>query len=255
MTLGLFEHMLRGLYPNDRFPKILCDHTYNKAKNQDKILIKVCRSDFDDIINIVFKNDKLTKKSVQNIKPYYTKEELTDAYLDNKLNILRYIQEQYENDFAFLFNKFIMSNNTNNTDYIKDLEKIINKMVLLIIRYPGSKSPMNYLYDVAEKMGINVDFYVMRNAEIMNTSLLSLDDDYIEEFINTWLEGLTDEYFANGQHLDDAYIEHNINTALEILTDEYRANDRHIEQFFNVLPDWCALRADFINKWLGRTPH
>ena len=95
MSIGSFGEMLKRLYPNDSDPKILCDHTYNKAKNQDKILIKVCRSDFNDIINIVFKNDKLTNKSINNIKPYYTKEEFTDAYLDNKFDILMYILDIY----------------------------------------------------------------------------------------------------------------------------------------------------------------
>ena len=185
MSLGSFEKMLKGLYPNDSDPKILCDHTYNEAKNQDKILIKVCRSDFNDIINIVFKNDKLTNKSINNIKPYYTNEEFTDSYLDNKFDILKNIQHQYENDFDNLLGYFEESKDTK---YIKDLEELINKMILLTIRYRGFKLPMHYLFKIVNKKHIDVDFDSMWNISIMETLINEYNNN--EDF---WFEDFFDE--------------------------------------------------------------
>ena len=196
MGLGSFEKMLKGLYPNDSDPKILCDHTYNKAKNQDKILIKVCRSDFNDIINIVFKNDKLTNKSINNIKPYYTKEEFTDAYLDNKFDILEHIQHQYEHDFDFLLDNFEESKDNN---LIKDLEKLINKMILLTIRYPGFKSPMYSLYGIAYRL--NKDFI---DKYPLHMRFESLFDDFAFDDVIASIDMYDDfETHNNENHNDE----------------------------------------------------
>ena len=72
--------------------------------------------------------------------------------------------------------------------------------------------------------------------------------------VDALLNLLIIEYRDTDQHLNDANIEHSINEVLEFFINEYHGNRQHIEYFFNELPDWYNLSADFINGWLERAP-